>query len=189
MPLRKDYASAIGALAKALSEQLEKQKREKESAEPQQLETSAPTADESVLHDLIAASDYLCDARRDIQRNIRTPISPDDTSELTTLLTSIYDLLTLKEISDKLQQQQQRTVSKSALADIGCTILDKANDYSLLANHFFDPRVETARIERPSDAVKAEVAAVSGEAASLKASVITYLQNVENALRLVDLGE
>jgi hypothetical protein len=197
VPLRHDYASDINALASAVGEQLKQQRLEKQQAEieqseakelePIQSEASASAADSSVLPDLSAASGYLSNARRDIQRNVRTPISTDDTLELMTLLTSIYDLLTLEIINVRLQQQQHRSVTQPGLADDGSAILDKANEYLTLARHFFDRRVEEARIGRQSDTAKVEVAAVAGEAASLKGSIIEYLQSVENALRMIDL--
>ena len=197
VPLRHDYASDINALASAVGEQLKQQRLEKQQAEieqseakelePIQSEASASAADSSVLPDLSAASGYLSNARRDIQRNVRTPISTDDTLELMTLLTSIYDLLTLEIINVRLQQQQHRSVTQPGLADDGSAILDKANEYLTLARHFFDRRVEEARIGRQSDSAKVEVAAVAGEAASLKGSIIEYLQSVENALRMIDL--
>lgn len=200
VPLRHDYASDINALASAVGEQLKQQKQQKlekqqaeieqseaKELEPIQSEASASAADSSVLPDLSAASGYLSNARRDIQRNVRTPISTDDTVELMILLTSIYDLLTLEIINVRLQQQQHRSVTQLGLADDGSAILDKANEYLTLARHFFDRRVEEARIGRQSDTAKVEVAAVAGEAASLKGSIIEYLQSVENALRMIDL--
>jgi cation transport regulator ChaC len=95
--------------------------------------------------------------------------------------------LTLEIINVRLQQQQHRSVTQLGLADDGSAILDKANEYLTLARHFFDRRVEEARIGRQSDTAKVEVAAVAGEAASLKGSIIEYLQSVENALRMIDL--
>jgi hypothetical protein len=187
MPLKQRYGAAIGELAKALSDELEK-RPEKKPVEPGQPEASASTADSEVLR-LAAAPDYLSEARRDIQRNVRAPISIDDALELIGLLESIYDLLTVKKISDKLQQQQQRIVSQSTLAESACTLLDKVNGYMILAQHFFNPQVIDARIGRTSDVVKAEVTTVSGEASSLKEGIRTYLLSVEDALRKTDLRE
>lgn len=187
MPLKQRYGAAIGELAKALSEELEKRPEKKPVEQRGQQEGSAPPAGSDVLR-LAAAPDYLSDARRDIQRNVRAPISIDDASELIGLLESIYDLLTVKKISDKLQQQQQRIVSQSTLAESACTLLDKVNGYFILAQHFFNPKVMEARVGRTSDAVKAEVAAVSGEASSLKEEIRTYLLSVEDALRKTDLS-
>ena len=135
VPLRHDYASDINALASAVGEQLKQQRLEKQQAEieqseakelePIQSEASASAADSSVLPDLSAASGYLSNARRDIQRNVRTPISTDDTLELMTLLTSIYDLLTLEIINVRLQQQQHRSVTQPGLADDGSAIFGR----------------------------------------------------------------
>jgi hypothetical protein len=144
----------------------------------QELPVLGSTADPSFMEKMLLASSYLSTARRHVQRNFRTPMSLPDASALSGLLKSIGDLLALESIAEALR----RPISGQNLIDIGYQLLDMANEYFILAQHFYSKEVRAARIERPSDAVEAEIAAVSRKAASLKADVIDYLKRAEETL-------
>jgi hypothetical protein len=61
--------------------------------------------------------------------------------------------------------------------------LDTANEYCILAQHFYSDEVQAARTRRPSDAAETEIAAVADKAAVLKLGVMRYLKKVGEALQ------
>lgn len=146
---------------------------------PKELSASASAASQSCAAELSRAAEYLAKARQDIRRNVRTPILTSDIEGIMNLLTSLGDLLTLERVSIELN----RPVSGPGLADECYDLLDKANNYLILSQHFYDGEVEAKRTERPSDEVRSEVAAVSAEASSLKTEIMRYLEKLEVAFR------
>jgi hypothetical protein len=132
---------------------------------------------------LALASECLRTAHREIRRSVRTPISLHDIALLSELLSKVSDLLSADSVATALE----RPVSVPELADSGYRLLDSANEYYVLAQHFYSEEVQGARARRPSDAAEAEISAVAGKAASLKLGVMTYLTKVAEALQKVAL--
>jgi hypothetical protein len=145
----------------------------------QDLPTPVPASDPGLQRQLSQVSNYLFAAYRDVQRNMRTPMSPSDISALSRLLTSISDLLALEGISAALG----RPISGQVLVETSYQLLDTANEYSILAQHFYSNEVRAVRVRRPSDAVESEIKAVSRKAVSLKAGVIEFLGKVADAFK------
>ncbi len=128
---------------------------------------------------LSLAAECLVAACREIQRSVRTPISLTDSSILSDLIRKVSDLLAADGVAAALG----RPVSGPELADAGYRLLDIVNEYDILAGHFFSGEVQEARIERPSNLVEAEIAAVAGKAASLKLEMMEFLNAVKEALQ------
>lgn len=145
----------------------------------QQFPVPFSTRDPDFRRKLAKASECLSAASREIQRSVRTPLSPGDASALSELLMKISDLLATENVTTVLG----RPVSGRELADTGYKLLDSASEYHLLAQHFYSAEVRAARARRPSDAAEAEIAAVAGKAASLKSAVMRYLRRVAEALQ------
>jgi hypothetical protein len=145
----------------------------------QQLSLAASTTDSGFGEKLFEASRYISVARHYIQRSVRTPLSLSDVSALSRLLNSIADLMTADGVITALGCP----ISGPELADTGYHLMDTANEYFVLAQHFYDDEVRAARTGRPSDAVEAEVAAVSLKSASLKGSVMEYLKKAQDVLQ------
>jgi hypothetical protein len=135
-----------------------------------------PVAGDGEAQKLQALAAYLSTVRRDLQRNVHPPISPADTTGLEAVLTSITDVLSMDSIRDVLP------VSAAGLADTGYGLLDRAAQYKVLALHFFSRQVQAARRGRTSDAVDAEVEAVSERAADLKKDIIDYIDELRREL-------
>lgn len=144
-------------------------------------ELPAPSAAQTsgFCENLSLASESLFAACHEIQRSIRTPISLFDISVLSDLVKKVSDLLT----ADSATTVLGRPVSGQELAETGYRLLDTANEYRILAQHFFSAEVQAARISRPSDVVEAEIAVVTRKATSFKLEVIKYLKKAAEALQ------
>lgn len=144
-----------------------------------ELPAPSPTQTSGFCENLSLVSESLFAARHEIQRSIRTPISLFDISVLSNMVRKVSDLLTADSVTTVLG----RPVSGQDLAETGYRLLDTANEYHILAQHFFSDEVQAARISRPSDVVEAEIAAVTRKATSFKLEVMKYLKKAAEALQ------
>jgi len=145
----------------------------------QQFPAPSPAQAPGFQDKLSLASECLFAARREIQRSVRTPISLRDITVLSDLLKRVSDFLAADSVTTVLG----RPVSGQELADSGYRLLDIANEYHILAQHFYSDEVRAARARRPSDAAEAEIATVACKAASLKLGVIKYLKKTGEVLQ------
>lgn len=145
----------------------------------QQFPAPSPAQAPGFQEKLSLASECLFAARCEIQRSVRTPISLRDITVLSNLLRRVSDFLAADSVTTVLGHP----VSGQEITDSGYRLLDIANEYYILAQHFYSDEVQAARARRPSDAAEAEIAAVAYKAASLKLGVVKYLKRVGEVLQ------
>jgi hypothetical protein len=121
---------------------------------------------------------YLATVRRDIQRNVRRPMTPEDLSAIQIFLEEIIGVISHEVVSSTLQSP----VSPSSLTDSGYELLDTISEYSLVATHFYAQSASRSRQRRPANEVRVEVEAVSDMSSEVKTAILDYIEKVRRSL-------
>lgn len=134
----------------------------------------APSPSPELAEKLAKDGEYLSIVQRDIQQNVRRPISYTEISAIQELLELVIGVLSQEVVSSALKGP----VSASRLAEDGYILLDQISEYSIIAEHFFDEDVRKARAKRTTNEVCIDVKAISDMSKELKKEVLKYIAGV-----------
>lgn len=135
----------------------------------------AQATGESLKKFLSAARELLSSARRDMQLNIRNPMSHQELSPIRDLLIRVIEIL--PQIDSTSGLTVASTVSR--LTDVGYYLLDEIATYEVLADHFFSDSARKAQLRRPTDEVAREIDQISRISRKVHNGITQYLRDVE----------
>jgi len=131
----------------------------------------APTPSPQLVEKLAKDGEYLSVVQRDIQQNVRRPISCTQIAAIQEVLELVIGVLSQEVVSSALKGP----VSASSLADDGYNLLDQISEYSIIAEHFFDEDVKKARAKLTTNEVCIDVKAISEMSKDVKKEVLKYI--------------
>jgi hypothetical protein len=136
--------------------------------------SQAPSPTPELLEKLANDGAYLSTVQRDIQQNVRRPISYTEISAIQELLELLIGVLSQEVVSSALKTP----VSASSLEENGYNLLDQISEYSIVAEHFFDEDVKKAREKLTTNEVCIDVKAISDMSKDIKKDVLKYIADV-----------
>jgi hypothetical protein len=134
----------------------------------------APSPSPELVEKLANDGAFLSTVQRDIQQNVRRPISYTEISAIQELLELVISVLSQEVVSSALKAP----VSASSLEEEGYNLLDQISEYSIVAEHFFDEDVKKAREKLTTNEVCIDVKAVSDMSKAVKKEVLKYIADV-----------
>jgi hypothetical protein len=144
------------------------------------LEATAARSDTQFFH----FRPWIISIEKDIRINLELPFPRTIADQLRRIVTVFVEHISedLEAAPGTLQRPVTAAPKLKKLQSTGEDILADLGLYAKLADHFFDEKVESARLGRTTDKVSDEVAAIGGQAKDLWKKILEYLNDLKGAI-------